>query len=60
MFKESKLGKNEDTEICINNLEDPQIKLEAMSSNMADEKFLIQVLSSLTGDYKLQKNLVNL
>jgi gag-polypeptide of LTR copia-type len=54
MFKESKLGRNEDPEIRINNLEDLQVKLEVMGSNMTDEQFLIQVLNKLTGDYELQ------
>jgi hypothetical protein len=45
---------NEDPEIWITNLEDLRLKLEVMGSNMADEQFPIQVLYSLTGDYKLQ------
>jgi hypothetical protein len=43
MFRESKLGKNEDLEIWINNLEDLQVKLEVMSSNITNEQFLVQV-----------------
>jgi len=58
MFKESKVGRNEDPEIWINNLMDLQVKLEAMGSNMTDEQFLIQVLNSLTGDYELQMMLM--
>jgi gag-polypeptide of LTR copia-type len=59
MFREkSKLGRNEDTEIWINNLEDLRVKLEVLGSNMTDEQFLIQVLNSLTGDYKLQMTLM--
>jgi gag-polypeptide of LTR copia-type len=54
MFRESKLRKNGDSEIWIDNLEDLQAKLEVMGSNMTDERFLVQVLNSLTGDYKLQ------
>ncbi len=45
MFRESKLGSNEDPEIWINNLEDLQVKLEVMGSNMTDEQFLIHVLN---------------
>jgi hypothetical protein len=51
MFRESRLGKNEDPEIWINNL---RIKLETMGSNMTDDQFIVQVLISLTSDYKLQ------
>jgi gag-polypeptide of LTR copia-type len=58
MIRESKLGRNEDPEIWINNLEDLQVKLEVMGSNMTDEQFLIQVLNSLSGDYKLQMTLM--
>jgi gag-polypeptide of LTR copia-type len=58
MFRESKLGKNEDPEIWINNLEDLLVKLEVMSSNMTDEQYLIKVLNSLTGDCELQMTLM--
>ena len=56
MFKGEQvgLGKNEDTEMRINILEDLQVKLEVVGSNMTDEQFLIQVLNSLTSDYTLQ------
>jgi gag-polypeptide of LTR copia-type len=54
MFRESRLGKNEDPELWINNLEDLRIKLETMGSNMTDDQFIVQVLNSLTSDYKLQ------
>ena len=57
LFRESKLGKNEDTEIWIKNLEDLLVELEVMGSNMTDEKFLIQVLNSLTNDYELEKRI---
>ena len=58
MFRESKLGKNEDPEIWINNLEDLRVKLEVMGSEMTDEQFLIQALNSLTNDYELQMTLM--
>ena len=54
LFRESKLGKSEDPEIWINNLDDLRVKLEVMGSEMTDEQFLIQVLNSLTNDYELQ------
>jgi hypothetical protein len=54
MFRESRLGKNEDPEIWINNLEDLHIKLETMGLNMTDDQFIFQVLNSLTSDDKLQ------
>jgi gag-polypeptide of LTR copia-type len=54
MFRESRLGKNEDPEIWINNLEDLRIKLETMGSVMTDDQFIVQVLNSLTSDYELQ------
>jgi gag-polypeptide of LTR copia-type len=57
MFRESKLGRNEDPVIWINDLEDLRVKLEVMGSNMTDEQFLIQVLNSLSGDYELQMTL---
>jgi gag-polypeptide of LTR copia-type len=52
--RESRLGKNEDLEIWINNLEDLCINLETMGSSMTDDQFIVQVLNSLTSDYKLQ------
>ena len=39
LCRESKLGKNEDPEILINNLEDLQVKLEIMGSEMTDEQY---------------------
>jgi hypothetical protein len=54
MFRESRLGKNEDPEVWINNLEDLRIKLETMGSAMTDDQFIVQVLNSLTSDYELQ------
>jgi gag-polypeptide of LTR copia-type len=54
MFRESRLGKNEDPELWINNLEGLRIKLEPMGSVMTDDQFIVQVLNSLTSDYKLQ------
>jgi gag-polypeptide of LTR copia-type/Zinc knuckle len=54
MFRESMLGKNEDPEIWINNLEDLPIKFETMGSNMTVDQFIVQVLNSLTSDYELQ------
>ena len=58
LSRESKLGKNEDPEIWINNLEDLQVKLEVMGSEMTDEQFNIQVLNILTNDYELQMTLM--
>jgi hypothetical protein len=37
MFRESKIGKDEDPEIRINSLEDLRAKLDAMGSSMTDE-----------------------
>ena len=54
IFRDSRLGKNEDPEVWINTLEDLQVKLEVMGSSMTDDQFMIQVLNSLTGDYELQ------
>ena len=54
MFRESRLGKNEDPEVWMNNLEDLRIKLETMGSAMTDDQFIVQVLNSLTSDYELQ------
>jgi gag-polypeptide of LTR copia-type len=54
MFRESRLGKNKDLEIWINNLEDLRIKLETMGSNMTYHQCIAQVLNILTSDYKLQ------
>jgi gag-polypeptide of LTR copia-type len=54
MFRESRLGKNGDPEVWINNLEDLRIKLETMGSVMTDDQFIVEVLNSLTSDYELQ------
>ena len=58
MFRDSRLGKNEDTEVWINRLEDLRIRLEIMGSSMTDDQFMIQVLNSLTGAYELQMMLL--
>jgi hypothetical protein len=47
LFRECKLGKDED-------LEDLRLKLEVMGSFMTGDQFMIQLLNSLTNDYKLQ------
>jgi hypothetical protein len=54
LFRECKLGKDEDPETCITNLEDLRLKLEVMGSFMTGDQFMIQLLNSLTNDYKLQ------
>jgi diphthamide synthase (EF-2-diphthine--ammonia ligase) len=54
MFRECKLGKDEDWAIWINNLEDLRLKFKAMGSSMTDDPFMIQVLNSLTAEYELQ------
>jgi hypothetical protein len=41
MFRESRLGKNEDPKIWIINLEDLCIKLETRGSNMTDDQFIV-------------------
>jgi hypothetical protein len=48
------LGKDEDPETWITNLEDLRLKLEVMVSFMTDDHFMVQVLNSSTNDYKLQ------
>ena len=42
MFKDSRLGKNEDPEVWINSLVDLRIKLEIMGSSMTVDQFMIQ------------------
>jgi hypothetical protein len=54
LFRESKLGKDEDPETWITNSEDLRLKLEVMGSFMTDDQFMVQVLNSLTNDYELQ------
>jgi hypothetical protein len=54
MFRDFRLGKDEDPEILINNLEDLRVKSEAMGSIMTDYPFMIQTLNSLTAEYDLQ------
>jgi hypothetical protein len=54
LFRESKLGKDEDPETWITNLEDLRLKLEVMGSFLTDDQFMVQVLNSLTSDYELQ------
>jgi gag-polypeptide of LTR copia-type len=54
MFREYRLGKNEEPEIWINSLEYLRIKLETMGSSMTDDQFIVQVLKRLTSDYELQ------
>jgi antitoxin component HigA of HigAB toxin-antitoxin module len=54
LFRESKLGKDEDPKTWITNLEDLRLKLEVMGSFMTDDQFMVQVLNSLMNDYELQ------
>jgi hypothetical protein len=54
LFRECKLGKDEDPETWITNLEDLRLKLEVMGSLMTDDQFMVLVLNSLTNDYNLQ------
>jgi hypothetical protein len=42
---ECKLGKDEDPETWITNLEDLRLKLEVMASFLTDDQFMIQVLN---------------
>jgi hypothetical protein len=58
LFRESKLGKDEDPETWITNLEDLLWKLEVMGSFMTDDQFMVQVLKSLMNDYELQMSLL--
>jgi hypothetical protein len=53
LFRECNLGKDEDPETCITNLEDLRLKLEIMGLFMTDDQFMVQFLNSLTNDYKL-------
>jgi hypothetical protein len=54
LFRECKLGKGEDPETWIKNLEGLRLKLEVMVSFMTDDQFMVQVLNSLTNEYELQ------
>jgi hypothetical protein len=54
LFRESKLGKDEDPETWITNLEELRLNLEVMGSFMTDDQFMVQVLNSLMNDYELQ------
>jgi hypothetical protein len=54
LFRECKLGKDEDPKTWITNLEDLRLKLEVMGSFLTDDQFILQVLISLINDYKLQ------
>jgi hypothetical protein len=53
-FRQSKLEREEDPEIWINNVEELQLKLDEMDSHMTDSQFMVQVLNSLTNDYEFQ------
>jgi hypothetical protein len=54
LFRECKLGKDEDPKTWITNLEDIRLKLEVMGSFMTDDQLMVQVLNSLTNGYELQ------
>jgi hypothetical protein len=54
LFRECKLGKDEDPKTWIKNLEDLRLKLEVMGSFMTYDQFMVHVLNSLTNDDKLQ------
>jgi hypothetical protein len=54
LFRERKLGKDEDPESWITNLEDIRLKLEIMGLFMTNDQIMIQVLNRLTNNYELQ------
>jgi hypothetical protein len=54
LLRECKLGKEEDHESWINNLEDLKLKLEVMGLFVTDDQLMVQVFNSLIDDYKLQ------
>jgi hypothetical protein len=58
LFRECKLGKDEDPKTSITNLEDLRLNLEIMGLFITDDQFTVQILNSLTNDYKLQKLLL--
>jgi hypothetical protein len=58
LFRECKLGKDEDPKTSITNLEDLRLNLEIMCLFITDDQFTVQILNSLTNDYKLQKLLL--
>jgi hypothetical protein len=54
LFGECTLGKDEDPETRITNLENLRLKLQVMGLFMTDDQFMVQVLNSLKNDYELQ------
>jgi hypothetical protein len=60
LFRESKLGKDEDPETWITILGGLQLKLEVMGSFMTDDQFMVQVLNSSMNEYKLQMLLLEM
>jgi hypothetical protein len=51
---ERKLGKDEDPETWITNVEDLLLKLEVMGLYLTDNQFMIQILNILSNEYELQ------
>jgi hypothetical protein len=53
-FRESSLKKGEDPEVWITELEDIQVRLDAMGSGISETEFLVNALNNLTPEYNLQ------
>jgi hypothetical protein len=56
-FRESSLKKGEVPDVWITELEDIQVRLDAMSSGISETEFLIHALNNLTPEYNLKPNL---
>jgi hypothetical protein len=54
VFRECKLGKEEDPVTWTTNLEDLQLKMKLMGLFMIDDQFMFQTLNISTMKYKLQ------
>jgi hypothetical protein len=48
------LKKGQDPEIWTTDLEDLNVRLEAMGSSISEDQFMIHILNNLTSDYDLQ------
>jgi hypothetical protein len=54
LFRDCKLGKDEDPEAWITNSEYLRLKLEVMGLFMTDDQFMVKVLNSLKNEFNLQ------
>jgi hypothetical protein len=53
-FRQSSLKTEQDSDICITELEDYRVRLQELRSSISDNQFILHILNNMTEDYDLQ------